>query len=668
MHSNVTCFRYFYYNKKKYLLFSDKLYIFIICLLSLNLKHSGCQNNIQYNGYANSQFNPNPYSNFGLDINDNSLSQIGRNLDRAVLPNLISVGNFIESGIQTPTTIPGIPTAGVPSIPGIPTAGVPSIPGIPTAGVPSIPGIPTSGVPSIPGIPTAGVPSIPGIPTAGVPSIPGIPNTIPGIGELSEEIGTEIGDIGNGIGAAIVEIGSNIEDGMNISMMESSDNHSPSKPSSDYGKKDDNLYTLSAMGKGGSKIYTYNRPSIVSSSSGIGSYLGRQPYPYKTSILNSLNKDTNQISQKFPLYLTKSPLMVTTSTSNNGGNGASNTNTSFNYNNGLNQIGITTLTKQEINKGFSPYSSIHYLKASAPQMGEKQSIWKWEHIDKPLLRTNTARPVEFKHNIPASINEAWWNNYKNIRKEPKKVDEDNINNEIGISGNDTKQDMENYFEAQRLNDSKYDEIYHNNSNHHKNHSYKQNYNQNHTLSHIHNHGNSHKRNNQNHKKKQQNDENDDIQENKENVEEGVLKSTTIGDIVNLTRLEIPNPYDRKIAINNLISNSLSNMKQENWSIPVEEIINSTFINPGTEQPNLVPNQMGPKAKIQDFYCNPNIHKCTDLYTVGTSIGEPLWKIYNTSTFGRAQRRIENLLDDTEEYLTMGLTQTFIDYIEQEPTR
>ncbi|KAH7648255.1 hypothetical protein FG379_000179 [Cryptosporidium bovis] len=793
MHTNATYFNHFCCKKNvdkgKYLLFSNKLYVFITVLLSLTLKYSNCESSLQYNGNNNNQLNSNPYNSIGVDINDNSLSQIGRNLDRAILPNLISVGNLIDGGIQNPSTVPRIPNTVIPSIPGIdgkigvpdtPTSpgmggvglpgipitspgiggvgvpGIPTTPGIGGVGVPGIPitspgiggvgvpgipitspgmggvglpgipitspgmggvglpgipitspgmggvgvpGIPTTpgiggvgvpGIPTTPGMGGVGVPGIPitspgmggvgvpgipitspgmgGVRVPGIPTttpgiggvgIPGISKTIPGVSEISEEIGTDIGDIGNGIGAAIVEIGNNIEDGLNLNIMENSVNYSvPDNNNVDYNRKDDNLYTLSATGKGGSKIYTYKRPNIVDNNSVKENYFGRQPYSHKSSIFNSLSKDTNQISQKFPLYLNKSPLVIT-STSNTGTNVNSSTNTSFNYSNGLNQIGLTSLTKQEINKDFSPYSSIHYLKTSTPQVGEKQqSMWKWEHIDKPLLRTNTIRPIEFKHKIPTSINEAWWNNY-NIRKESKKIegnsDNNNNNNKMVMVNNGTEQSKDNNPQIESQNDysniHKSDIIGYNQDNNHS-HTHKNSHNRNHNYNH------SHKQNYQNHNNagiQHKNDKekdhihkyNDNIQEINENFEEDILRTAKIGDIVNLTRLEIPNPYDRKTAINNLISNSLLNMKQENWSIPVEEIINATFINPGTKQPDLVPNQMGPKVKVQDFYCNPNIHKCTDLYTVGTSIGEPLWKIYNTSTIGRAQRRIENLLDDTE---------------------
>ncbi|KAK6590268.1 hypothetical protein RS030_162410 [Cryptosporidium xiaoi] len=691
MHTNATYFNHFCckenVNKGKYLFFSNKLYVFITVLLSLTLNYSNCESSLQYNGNNNNLLNSNPYNSIGVDINDNSLSQIGRNLDRAILPNLISVGNLIDGGIQNPSTVPRIPNTVIPSIPGIDgKIGVPETPTSPGMGGVGIPGIPIAspgmggvGVPGIPitspGMGGVGLPRIPittpgmgGVGVPGIPittpgmggvGVPGIPKTIPGVSEISEEIGTDIGDIGNGIGAAIVEIGNNIEDGLNLNIMENSVNYSvPDNNNVDYNIKDDNLYTLSATGKGGSKIYTYKRPNIVDNNNVEGNYFGRQPYSYKSSIFNSLSKDTNQISQKFPLYLNKTPLVIT-STSNSGTNVNSSTNTSFNYSNGLNQIGLTSLTKQEINKDFSPYSSIHYLKTSTPQVGEKQqSIWRWEHIDKPLLRTNTVRPIEFKYKIPTSVNEAWWNNY-NIRKESKKIDEnsddDNNNNKMVMVNSNTEQikDNNSQIESQKnySNIHKSDFIGYNQDNNHS-HTHKNSHNRNHNYNH------SHKQNYQNHNNtgiQHKNDKekdhihkyNDNIQEINEDLEEDILRTAKIGDIVNLTRLEIPNPYDRKTAINNLISNSLLNMKQENWSIPVEEIINATFINPGTKQPDLVPNQMGPKVKVQDFYCNPNIHKCTDLYTVGTSIGEPLWKIYNTSTLGRAQRRIENLLDDTE---------------------
>ncbi|KAJ1614711.1 putative signal peptide-containing protein [Cryptosporidium canis] len=328
---------------------------------------------------------------------------------------------------------------------------------------------------------------------------------------------------------------------------------------------------------------------------------------------------SNGPERSVPLFLSRSPLVV-------GGGGYSRPN-------------YSSINRQEINKYFSPYSSIHYLSSvDTPNNGD--SKWTWNHIEKPILRTNTVRPVEFKHKVP-NMDEAWWNASYNVRKEPRQqsgVSADSVQTDVSgeksqiLESNSTAGQEH---EARVQSESQHD---HHHGHHHHHHK---------SSKHV--DGRKHQGGEKDH-----------------NVEDEVLRSTTVGDVVNLTRLEVPNPYDRRVAIDRLISTSLDNLKQENWSVPVEEIINATFIYPGTQQPDLVPNQMGPKVKPQDFYCNPQIHKCTNLQSVGTAIGEPVWKIYNTSTLGRAQRRVGNLLDDTE-HLTMGLTPTFIDYIEQEPT-
>ncbi|OII75236.1 uncharacterized protein cubi_03715 [Cryptosporidium ubiquitum] len=402
-------------------------------------------------------------------------------------------------------------------------------------------------------------------------------------------------------------------------------------------------------------------PTLSSSSnSNIGSFVQSQNYnprnegniyinPYNNINQRDTNSNTydiiysNNQEKKIPLFLSKSPLLM-----NGGGNYKK-----PNYNVG---------DRQEINKYFSPYSSIHYLKYSeAPD--NRNSRWTWNHIEKPILRTSTTRPIEFKHKIP-NIDEAWWNVSYNVRKEPRRADnsESPGQNDLVKSQNAVSND-----DIERL-DSKpivnpedktknvvNDQIQNQNLSQNHNHSHNHHYHHHHHHKHSHNH-----KHNSSHK--------DQINKDEENhIEDEIVKSATVGDVVNLTRLELPNPYDRKVAIDQLISTSLNNLKQENWSIPVEELINATFIHPGTQQPDLVPNQLGPKVMVQDFYCNPQIHKCTNLQAVGTAIGEPIWKIYNTSTIGRAQRRVSNLLDDAEEQLTMGLTQTFIDYIEQEPT-
>lgn len=320
---------------------------------------------------------------------------------------------------------------------------------------------------------------------------------------------------------------------------------------------------------------------------------------------------SNDQEKKIPLFLSKSPLVVSEATIGGG----SNTKPSYN-----------TSNRQEVNKYFSPYSSIHYL-SSPGTTSTGNSRWVWNHIEKPILRTSTTRPVEFKHKVP-NMDEAWWNVSYNVRKEPRRsegsesavqnlqVESQSTASGEKIESSDSKVTAGSEDKAQAQSQS-----------------------QNHSHSHNHKHGHSHRHGGgrKDHEMKDK-----DVPQ-----EDEVLKSATIGDIVNLTRLEVPNPYDRKVAIDQLISTSLDNLKQENWSIPVEEIINATFIHPGTQQPDLVPNQMGPKVKVQDFYCNPQIHKCTNLHAVGTAIGEPIWKIYNTSTVGRAQRRVSNLLDDTE---------------------
>ncbi|KAK9171183.1 hypothetical protein CmeUKMEL1_07625 [Cryptosporidium meleagridis] len=364
---------------------------------------------------------------------------------------------------------------------------------------------------------------------------------------------------------------------------------------------------------------------------------------------------SNNEEKKVPLFLSKSPLVV------NSGGGGGYSRQSYNVN-----------SRQEINKYFSPYSSIHYLKSSEIPNNEN-SRWTWNHIEKPIFRTSTARPIEFKHKIP-SKDEAWWNVSYNVRKEPRRMDfSENLgqnelvqsqNAALGNSIENSGSNLSADFGSLATNEA-VEQIQNRGQIQGQSQSQNQIQNQiqrqNHHNQHYHRHGHSHKHKHSN----SHNDQNN--KDEKGQIEDEIVKSTTVGDIVNLTRLEIPNPYDRKVAIDQLISSSLNNLKQENWSIPVEEIINATFIYPGTQQPDLVPNQMGPKVKVQDFYCNPQIHKCTNLQEVGVAIGEPIWKIYNTSTIGRAQRRISNFLDDTEEHLTMGLTQTFIDYIEQEPT-
>ncbi|KAH8583483.1 uncharacterized protein ELE39_000251 [Cryptosporidium sp. chipmunk genotype I] len=366
---------------------------------------------------------------------------------------------------------------------------------------------------------------------------------------------------------------------------------------------------------------------------------------------------SNNEERKVPLFLSKSPLVV----SSGGGGYSRQSNNASN--------------RQEINKYFSPYSSIHYLSSSeTPYSGS--STWTWNHIEKPILRTNTPRPIEFKHKIP-SKDEAWWNVSYNVRKEPRKMDnsEKSEQNELVQGQNtalgdniersglklsvDSGAGVNNEAIYQRLSQSKNQNQ---NQNQGQTQSQSQHQYQSHHNQHHHKHGYSHKhKNSDNHRDQSSKDK-------ESQTEDEIVKSTTIGDVVNLTRLEVPNPYDRKVAIDQLISTSLDNLKQENWSIPVEEIINATFIHPGTQQPDLVPNQMGPKVKVQDFYCNPQIHKCTNLQAVGAAIGEPIWKIYNTSTIGRAQRRISNLLDDTEvskvssliisKYFTLNLTSNY----------
>ncbi|EEA08183.1 uncharacterized protein CMU_011320 [Cryptosporidium muris RN66] len=151
-----------------------------------------------------------------------------------------------------------------------------------------------------------------------------------------------------------------------------------------------------------------------------------------------------------------------------------------------------------------------------------------------------------------------------------------------------------------------------------------------------------------------------------NPEEDQKTHATIGTAIDLKKTEIPNIYNQTSARDQLITNALNNLKSENWSLPMEYLINTTFIQSDTPQPELVPNQLGPKLMYQDFYCNPQIHKCTDLATLGKAIGVPLWNIYNMSTIGKIQRRFSELADDVERTATMGLTPTFIDYIEQEP--
>ncbi|KAL7066969.1 hypothetical protein ACR3K2_25310 [Cryptosporidium serpentis] len=158
--------------------------------------------------------------------------------------------------------------------------------------------------------------------------------------------------------------------------------------------------------------------------------------------------------------------------------------------------------------------------------------------------------------------------------------------------------------------------------------------------------------------------NDEIINSEEDQE---MHATTIGTVIDLTKAEIPNIYNQTLARDQLITNALNNLKSENWSFPIEQLIDATFIHPGAPQPELVPNQLGPKLMYQDFYCNPQIHKCTDLATLGKAIGIPLWNIYNMSTIGKIQRRFSELADDVERTATMGLTPTFIDYIEREPT-
>ncbi|QOY40254.1 Uncharacterized protein with WD40 repeat [Cryptosporidium parvum] len=378
---------------------------------------------------------------------------------------------------------------------------------------------------------------------------------------------------------------------------------------------------------------------------------------------------SNNEERKVPLFLSKSPLVVNSGGGGGGGGGYSRQ--SYNVN-----------SRQEINKYFSPYSSIHYLTSSEIPNNEN-SRWTWNRIEKPIFRTNTARPIEFKHKIP-SKDEAWWNVSYNVRKEPRRMDysenlgqnelvqiqntalgngieisDPNLSNDFGsVATNEAIEQIQSQSQSQEQNQS---QIQSQDQGQIQSQNQGQKQGQNHHSQHYHKHGHGHKHKHSNNHKDQNNKDEEG------HIEDEIVKSTTVGDIVNLTRLELPNPYDRKVAVDQLISTSLNNLKQENWSIPVEEIINATFIYPGTQQPDLVPNQMGPKVKVQDFYCNPQIHKCTNLKEVGVAIGEPIWKIYNTSTIGRAQRRISNFLDDTEDHLTMGLTQTFIDYIEQEPT-
>ncbi|KAJ1605273.1 putative signal peptide-containing protein [Cryptosporidium canis] len=356
-----------------------------------------------------------------------------------------------------------------------------------------------------------------------------------------------------------------------------------------------------------------NRPQSFTGITEKGGYLVD---PFKSVSQRESGTNTYDIvysngpEKSVPLFLSRSPLVV-------GGGGYSRPN-------------YSSINRQEINKYFSPYSSIHYLSSvDTPNNGD--SKWTWNHIEKPILRTNTVRPVEFKHKVP-NMDEAWWNVSYNVRKEPKQqsgVLADSVQtleaqSQTIVSG-EKSQILESNSKAGRehedrvQSESQHDHHHHNHSHHH-----------------THYHQSKHADG-----RKHQGGERD------HNVEDEVLRSATVGDVVNLTRLEVPNPYDRRVAIDRLISTSLDNLKQENWSIPVEEIINATFIYPGTQQPNLVPNQMGPKVKPQDFYCNPQIHKCTNLQSVGTAIGEPVWKIYNTSTLGRAQRRVGNLLDDTE---------------------
>ncbi|KAF7458825.1 hypothetical protein HWI79_672 [Cryptosporidium felis] len=378
---------------------------------------------------------------------------------------------------------------------------------------------------------------------------------------------------------------------------------------------------------------------------------------------------SNQKNKMVPLYLSGSPIVIK---SNGLGNSVPNSEKRLQYTN-----------RQEINRNFSPYSSIHYLTSDTTRVSENPR-WKWDHIDKPILRTNTPKPIEFKHKIP-TINEAWWNSSNNIRKESKKVagPELDSGDQNGPSLSNSQASLEDLASATSVKEEKHQDNQLNLTQYHTHDSHK------------HSHGHKHGHHKRQSKQEAQNHSQSHIQN--QTQQDELLRSATVGDVVNLTRLEVPNPYERKAAIDKLISTSLENLKQENWSIPVEELINATFIYPGTQQPDLVPNQIGPKVKPRDFYCNPGIHKCTTLYEVGTAIGEPIWKIYNTSTIGRAQRRVSNLLDDTEvglirqlkgpvpspvnrpsyrrpsslittqEHLTMGLTQTFIDYIEQEPT-
>lgn len=394
-------------------------------------------------------------------------------------------------------------------------------------------------------------------------------------------------------------------------------------------------------------INAFDRAQNYNVRAGTSGYLVEDPYGSRTQGGGPSGNTYNVIyssgqEKKIPLFLSKSPLVV------NGGASGGGSSTRPSYN---------TSNRQEINKYFSPYSSIHYLSSTeAPNNGN--SRWAWNHIEKPILRTSTARPVEFKHKVP-NMDEAWWNVSYNVRKEPRRPE----SSESAVQSQPAEEQSTVSGQQIESSDSKVkegseDKAEDQNHNHH----HKQGHNHGHN--HSHSQSRSHSYSHKDGARRKDHEKDEGVPQ-----EDELLKSATIGDIVNLTRLEVPNPYDRKVAIDQLISSSLENLKMENWSIPVEEIINATFIHPGTQQPDLVPNQMGPKVKVQDFYCNPQIHKCTNLHAVGTAIGEPIWKIYNTSTVGRAQRRVSNLLDDTEvSWSTSGIKLGVLQTSTPHPTR